>query len=469
MAIVTRGDSYHYAISKVKERNIMVIVVLAAGDDNPIDDGRLDYADVTLSLEGGILRRPRVSFNGNVDYTSLLCLTLQQKQSSKHDNWVDWGVVSVHLQRVIQEKHPGVDCKEKVKAIRMEAESRNLIEVGRRVLNQNNNERIIVTTNKKKTANEESNDKLMYSNEMYIRLLSRSVGFSCNVDDTESSEVFTDVNAIFGKPKGGKSNNAFIPRLPPNTNLRDFVHWLERNYDVKVRRAMLELNATKPKYYAARVEFATIEECSTILAAANRSAGGKGVTYLGQSIGIIPDARTGVLDVVDDEDYFPRRRRSDVKPATPRSAKAKLSKKIVKLEGLATPEDVSMFCNCLAQVEGTLPPEGQGWVSGGHLGAVFRLKLPQSFLDNNSKEEVSAKFKQVRDTAIRDGLVEMGRRKQDNPNEYINVEKADSSGDTSLFPETYLRLLSPGRSRATDTSSSEQRTSEPSPLMIPSL
>jgi hypothetical protein len=158
---------------------------------------------------------------------------------------------------------------------------------------------------------------------------------------------------------------------------------------------------------------------------------GKGVHYKGKSLGIIPNTRYSILDHnhTNDKLFF-------VSVSTKHSDLAKAPS-----HDAAT--DSHALCICVYEAARV---GSNGWVGGGAVGVAFRAQLAKTFLQTTTKEKVTLRFKEARQRAILDGLIETGKRKLDSPNiEYVaHSTNFPSLTSERLSPEDYIRLLPAG-------------------------
>lgn len=122
---------------------------------------------------------------------------------------------------------------------------------------------------------------------------------------------------------------------------------------------------------------------------------------------------------------------------------------------LSLNEDVNDNIWLCASTLQSLSSDQDEWVSAGQVGISFRSFLPNQHSGMATKEENSLRFKNARDTAVIEGLIEIGRRRLDTLStkegkyEYVVVPlNAPWKSDSGLSPEMYLRLLPSGRELA---------------------
>jgi hypothetical protein len=391
------------------------------------------------------------------DLTKSLCSLIRQRDPLSPDGWVDLGSVSKALQDVIRRRMKGTleDVKEKAKAIRSQAENRNLIEIGRRKLDldptatNGESEREIVAS---------SNREPHLSVETYVRLLPIGKSLLDNNNNTGGSKTTAKGQSKSGHDASSMASssmptNVFLRGIPRQTKVKELVEWIETSYHVTVRRALLRFPVPNGPTCQAHLEFFQPEDATTVFQEANNKLnGGKGIYFRNRAIGIVMDSRPKSLD--NKGDGFAYYESDNMALITSASATDSGANKL----GDDTSNDVAELCFSVYLEEVKAGQDTAGisfWINSGSACARFRSKLPQKYLKAASNYEVNQRVRNARRDAILGGFIEMGRRKTEVDSgtipECVTVPLDARKVDDKLSAELYLRLLPLGRSLAAET------------------
>lgn len=353
----------------------------------------------------------------------ILCRIVHDSPRQSEDEWIELGGISALLQQIIRKKMPSIDYKEKAKDLRNQAASRKLIAMGRRKLHTVG-QRVIMSS---------CDPKLKFSDQVYIRLLPAG-------EQLATSNAAAAAATKISKPPAGKipvnkkNRTVFVRLLPRGMVVQELVTFLQDSYDVTICRALMEYSEYSSGTSNALVELSSSQEATLLLEEANKAIGG-GMSYRGKTIGIVNNTRHTSLDR---NKSYNERVFYEQKPETTGECNTLTSNN-------SATTDSHKFCLCVFQATVT---QQHAWIGGGSIGAAFRNKLSQSFLDTASKEDINLRFKEARKQAMRNGWIGMGKRKLDAPElEYATVLSlaANHSSSERLSPEHYLRILPAGR------------------------
>ena len=317
------------------------------------------------------------------------------------------------------------EVKEKAKAVRQEADQRRLIELGHRKLNgPTNGEREIVSA-KSGIPN--------LSNEMYARLLPNGKSLPGGNGIILSKGKLSSENQRKASTSSSSSQNhsraIFLKGLTRDTHVRELVQFLERTYNITVRRARLEMAhqfSITPTCYA-HIDLSCPKDVTVLLAATNKLAGGKGVYFENRPIGILSNSR---YDQIDD--------------SSPSSIVPRLSE-APAIDDHYSSNDIAKLCFSVYSeaLKETENAEGR-WILNTHACAAFRAHLPATKNNNElaaagSSEDIKLRLRQARCKAILGGFIEMGRwRTHDNG---TNTDKVVAVSLAHKFDNTLSKLL----------------------------
>ena len=523
-------------------KGVMTIVMVGQNDVGAWDILR-DAADVALSLEQDVLpatastsrttadtspvssesmsspakaATSTTSFsNGSISSENQMVLDLcrlvrnaQVAQEASPDNpytdeWVDFGSVASHLQQIVSKSDntsTSENVKEITKDIRKQAESKGFVQVGRRIINTgNSNKDRNSPSSKRKIVASFKNPKFSYSTEVYIRLLPAGMtalmeqeqrkGSSSSPSSSSSPNKTATGSPIFSK----KSCCVYFRQLPLNIRVIDLVQFVEETYSVTVLRALLESPGQNAR--SCHVEFTHPDHATLMLQKAKKTGGGEGMIFQGRYIGVVPNSRSSALNKKGNEVVYYERMASSTavpnnKPSGNTFHKNDTYRSNDKNNYSDSANDTALLCQSILDLDSSSSSSQQqhqagsndAWIGGGAVGQFFRVKLPNHVLETLTKEEISMRFRTARDTAIMNGLVEMGRRKMDS---VVTTTTSSASGTTTntssttddytyvvvplmptkpyssanaaldatakLSKETYLRLLPEGRELALST------------------
>lgn len=463
VVLLTGDGDYAYTLSKLRDRGIMTVVMV--GQDCTVASILVDTADVAMSLEDDVLcdsaRKSNTSLKSQSRQGSratsnssspkntkkgdpvmlIICRSVQNLAERSADGWVEFGSIALAIQQHIRQtmkNAPPQVIKEHAKAARQKAETSGFIEIGRRKLDSKSAEREILASNDR---------RLKLSSEVYTRLLPNGEKLLQDNSSLTKQETKTSPRisgATNNSSPKNKTEVLFLPRLPPNTNIRDLVTFLEENFHVTARRGKLEgWNAT--------VEFVNANDASVVLKAASKSSGGEGICFHGKSIGALPSSRFTRVESRGNKDTYYEIENEKVLS----SQKPVAIKESDITEHADTSDDTKLFCRAIVSDASRTRKQVDSWVSSASVGAAFRSHLPPEYLKAASKEDLNTRHKEARTRSIQEGLIQVGRRDLSSKDKgYVAVALDGTSvkSGENLSPELYFRLLPPGLTIATEAS-----------------
>lgn len=423
IVLITSDGDYAYTLARIRQRGIFTVVFVGkygsvaeilqhtADDIKSLEDDVLKDVSRTSSIVSVPSPLPSASSSSSVDLKLELCRHVYKEASG--DGWIDYGRVAVGLQATLAQVYPNEtkeSIKERSKAIRTEAFEQGYVQLGKRDLSS--------STRRIETDRSKPNLSL----EIYIGLTAKgreALGLS--------AEVAAETSEAPSVAKSGGSRFLFCRNLPSNAKVLDFVQFLESTYVVNVIRAKIE----KTTNTSCHVEFSSAEEAARILTEARNT--GSNVNYEKRNLFIVVDTRPKYLDTKGNSFFYYESGSAPTETVTPQASPTNSD----------SSKDACILCECILDNMESDGEEYQ-WINGGSAGNTFKSKVK-----NISAEERSFRYKQARTFCIKQGWIEIGRRRLATK-EYVAVPLTNqvASTEPGLSSETYLRLLPAGRAKA---------------------
>ena len=262
-----------------------------------------------------------------------------------------------------------------------------------------------------------------------------------------------DQSIILTKPPA-ENRNLFVRNVVAGTDVREFVRYLESEYDLAIEKASLEFSKSWDTCTNAHLQFIDAKDAKQMIDVVSEN----GILFKGRALKAVPDqnipkfqadrdpahyyVRPSVLDTTSSNASIVSGISSTKETATPSLAEGSTATNVT--------EHPAWVCRVLYDMQYSALAEKdlQSWRSTGTAADLFMKRA----CPNYSPDLRKVCWKNALHDVISEGLIEMGRRVLKSPSRSITlVPFFGERHDASLSKETYLRLTYKGKEFAETT------------------